>query len=315
MELDFTAADIVNTQFILCLEHAGSEAYYRTPTDEASKSILGGILRHTLDQLCEREPTEYQPSERYASREVLCSELDQDELAKLRSLPDVELAQIDDSVIDEYENISYYMVVFYDSQDRKIIGVRRASYFKALLRRRNWLVRFLDDTLVPVEDKLFKLDEDFDFIITTDQVYILRPSNFEFVAAIDDTIAERVMEKTLVLANQLLFVDFGPITHYVKSHKRAARLIASISTRDDLDSLDEDKVRALSSLTGVDLQVQNGKIRPQEGNELAFLEVLDRRRYVVDLSEAEVPEAYLAQSRRVIAGSYQEARFPSSFWL
>lgn len=166
------------------------------------------------------------------------------------------------------------------------------------MKNRSRLVKWINDTLITVEDTLFKLDYDFDFLITEGNIFILRPGNFENIAAVDDSIKEKIEEKTQQLSSKLSFIDFSNITDYVKEHKRAARLISSISARKDIDRLVPDKIESIAASTGVNFVKEAGKIKPSEGYELAFLEILDRRRFTIELTDNE--EAYMASSRREI---------------
>jgi hypothetical protein len=59
---------------------------------------------------------------------------------------------------------------------------RRASQFKGFLSGQNRLIRWLDDSLKTIDFNIFRLDRVFDFILTSDKIFILHPASFEFIA-------------------------------------------------------------------------------------------------------------------------------------
>ena len=156
-----------------------------------------------------------------------------------------------------------------------------------------------DDSLESVEDKIFKLDYDFDFFIYNDEAYILRPTNFEFLASISDEVFEHVVEKVEALEATLAFIDFETIKELSSHSKRAAKLIISISSRSDLENISEQRIIDLATANHVSLEQDDDSISPSDGHEIAFLELLDRRRYTVELINGNI-EAYRAPSRQAV---------------
>lgn len=294
----FDLSKIENIEFTLCLEE-NEETFYDVPTDTHIKDLLKEMLIASTQEFQDKNDViEYQFSEKYSSKERLIKSVSSDEMRKIKGLFDLSSSSIDPDKIKDSEKIKYYISTFWDKDNKKIVGVRRASYFKATLKNRNRLIKWIDDTLKTVEDTLFKLDYDFDFLITEENILILRPGNFENIAAIDESIQEKIDEKTQKLSIDLNFIDFSTITNYVKEHKRGARLISSICARDDIDKMVSEKIESIAGSTGVKFEKEGGKIKPFEGYELAFLELLDRRRYTIELTDNE--EAYIAPSRREI---------------
>ena len=53
------------------------------------------------------------------------------------------------------------------------------------------------------------------------------------------------------ITNQLSVIDFSNITAYVKEYKKDARLISSISARDDIEELVPDKIESIAASTAV----------------------------------------------------------------
>jgi hypothetical protein len=92
-------------------------------------------------------------------------------------------------------------------------------------------------------------------------------------------------------------IGFISLTDYVTSHKRAARVIAALRRRDDLQQTSLTNLRRECRKAGVDVQMVNRKFVPAPGSEMGFLHVLHRRRYAVTLIPGRW-EQYEASSRK-----------------
>jgi Domain of unknown function (DUF4868) len=289
-----------SVEFVVCIEDNNLEHYRMVPVDGNVQGALVELLartRHTL-RAAEGDWEEYEPAQKYGSEERLRMTLAAQEMGKVRELFESENIPIDSHALQQPEKIVFYVAVFrYPGE--KILGVKRATQFKGLFKARNRLVRIVNDTLILVEDSVFKLDNDFDYIVDRDQVLILRPSGFEFTANIDVQLAEGARRRTAELGARLPGIDFDSMADFVSTHKRAARLVASLASRDDTDSINTRLVKRLGRQNGVQLRVRNGKVAPAEGFEIAFLELLDRRRYAVELCEGR-EELYGSANRRLL---------------
>jgi hypothetical protein len=146
---------------------------------------------------------------------------------------------------------------------------------------------------------LFKLDYDFDYIITNEKIFIHRVSGFESITRLNDVILERAQQNTVSLGVRLPWIDIGQLGEYTRTHMRAARLIASIVSRENLESISIELLRDECRNDGVVLEEINGKISPAEKSEFGFLNVLDRRRYHMMLIP-DVDEIYEAPTRHGI---------------
>jgi hypothetical protein len=167
-----------------------------------------------------------------------------------------------------------------------------------MLRARNRLVNLVDDSLKLVDEDVFRLDQDFDFIATSRQILILRPSGFEYIAGVEQAAADAAIDGTHEIERALRFVDFSDLAGFVGTHKRAARLIGSIRMRDDLARTSFEKLKRSCRKNGIAFTVVDRKIKPVGGSEMDFLELLDRRRYGVDLAGEQ--ELYVAPNRRIV---------------
>ena len=102
-----------------------------------------------------------------------------DELASsIRELHDAANLDIDATALEDPSGVFCYFARLTDKKKRRLTALRRATQFKGVLKSR--LIRLLTDALKLIEDQVFKLDTDFDLLIDSQHVHILRPSGFEF---------------------------------------------------------------------------------------------------------------------------------------
>src|SRR5258708_11491565 len=94
-----------------------------------------------------------------------------------------------------------------DGGGAHLTAIRRAGTFKGVLESR--LLSFVNDALKLVEDKVFKLDQDFDLLIDSAGVHILRPTGFEFVGDLRGAIMKSAPTNIKAIHADLTFVDFG----------------------------------------------------------------------------------------------------------
>ena len=175
--------------------------------------------------------------------------------------------------------------------------MRRATQFKGILKNR--LIQFVTDALKLVEDDTFKLDTDFDLLIDSSRVHVLRPSGFEFIAELQDAIRAAVPDNVASIQKDMPFVDFSNIEEYAGTHTRAARYLSSIRSQRETQNISPALLKKACRAHGVDLQVKNSKITVLGGSEMDFLDILDRRTYELELVEGS-RERYRAGSRRKI---------------
>lgn len=100
-----------------------------------------------------------------------------------------------------------------------------------------------------------------------------------------------------MIQRDIPFVNFATIKDYAKKHPRAARYLASIRGQKSTQDIDERALKSLCKATGVEITETGGKIFVEDAQIMGFLEVLDRRRYEVELVKGS-PERFRAASRR-----------------
>jgi Domain of unknown function (DUF4868) len=299
----FDTDKIVHVEFCLASDADNSERHVQVPVDTSVRSMLLYMLHQTANELWPNDSSSlssFELSEKYGSKEALHASISMDGFDKVREIYAEQNLAIDSSALNNTKDLLYYFVIFVDDAGRKIIGVKRASQFKAILSAQYRLIRWIDDSLKAIPDNIFKLDNDFDFIIGQEDIYILRPSGFEYISDVAALVSEKAKEKANALSSVIPFADFSTIAEYSATHKRAARLISAISIRNDLGSIQKEKLLLAAQQTKVELEEVDGRIRPKKGHEIGFLELLDHRRYTTSLTD-DTPAAFVASSRQSVA--------------
>jgi ribosomal protein L12E/L44/L45/RPP1/RPP2 len=231
--------------------------------------------------------------------EYLYLSLDDDLASAIRQLHEAANLPMDGRALDDPAAVFCYFARLTDNKGGRLTALRRATHFKGIVKSR--LIRFVTDALTLIEDRVFKLDTDFDLLVDSYNVHILRPSGFEFAGKLKEAILDAVPKNIKAIRKDLPFVDFDGIEVYAAKHTRAARYLASILGQAETKNIDKAALKSLCKRTGVEVSESNGKVTVAAGQEMDFLEVLDRRRYEVTLVKGQ-PERYRAASRRKVDG-------------
>ncbi|MEX1211348.1 MAG: Kiwa anti-phage protein KwaB-like domain-containing protein [Balneolaceae bacterium] len=296
MEFDFDNVRAV--QFGVGKDNSDEDTFHCVMVDNEIQEALVTMAKDTWvamgDENNSGEPNRYEPSEKHSSREFLFIPLEDDLAVRLRNLHRAINLDIDQSALDDVNEMFCYFAKFTDEEGRTLTALRRAIQFKGVLKSR--LITFGTDALKIIEDKVFKLDNDFDLLIDNEYVYIYRPSSFEFAGRLKEAILEAVGGNIESLQSDLPFVDFDIIEEYASSRPRAARYLASIRSQQEIARIDRQNLIETCTATGVEIQETYNGIVVDEKSIMGFLEVLDRRRYEVNLVR-DAPEQYRAPSR------------------
>lgn len=303
MKLDFDFASVTAVEFGVGIENGGQQKFVCVPVDADVQQALQEMAKESW-QLMNKDdegPRLYEASEKHGSIEYLFLPLASEFAAPLIDLHRASQLPLNTQALNEPSDIFAYFCRLTDNEKRSLTALRRASQFKGILKSRNRLVRMIDDTMQIIPDAVFKLDSDFDLLIDSVQVHILRPSGFEFAGNLQRAIQDAAPRNIAAIAADLPFVNFESIDKYARRHTRAARYLASINSQAETKNIDKTLLVNLCTQTEVEIEEQDGKIMVKSGHELGFLEVLDRRRYEIYLVR-EQPEHYRAASRRKIDG-------------
>ncbi len=301
MKLDFAFSQVTTTEFGVGRDDGDDQSFYLVVGDVDVQAALREIAEATWEAMQELTdaPPKYEPSEKYASSEYLHLPLHDELATRMRELHQANNLPVDATALSDPATVFCYFARMTDRKGRRLTGLRRATQFKGVLQSR--LIRLVTDALKLIEDRVFKLDNDFDLLVDAKHVHILRPSGFEFAGKLQDAVLAAVPENVGVIQGDLKFVDFAAIQDYASKHPRAARYIASIRAQEETKNIDKRALKQLCKKTGVEVQDANGKITVGEAHVMGFLEVLDRRRYELELVKGS-PERFKAASRSKIDG-------------
>jgi len=295
--MDFNLHAIRTVEFGVGRDDGDEHAFHCVMVDDGVQVALGEMAAATWQAMQDltNEPVRYEPSEKHSGCEHVYLPLEDDLAVRMRNLHEAENLEIDQDALDDFEAIFCYFARFTDEQEKNLTALRRATQFKGVLKSR--LIQLGTDALKMVEDKVFKLDKDFDLLIDNQRVHILRPSGFEFTGKLQDAILGAVTENAASLQAELPFVNFDNVSEYASTHPRAARYLASIRSQQEVARIDRQHLIDACKATGVEISAEGEKIIVGDRQIMGFLEVLDRRRYEVKLVPDE-PEQYRAPSRK-----------------
>lgn len=300
MPLAFDLQNVTATEFGVGRDEEERQSFTLVPVDTSVQTALTEMARDTWNAMVklDDDPPEYEPSEKHASSEYVIEPLDSNLATALRQLHQAENLPLNATALAEPKDVFCYFARMTDRAGHRLTAVRRATQFKGVLHSRG-LMRFLDDALRIIDENVFRLDSDFDLLVDSTAVHILRPSGFEFVGQLQDAILAAAPMNVKTVGKDLHFVDFTVIEKYATERPRAARYLASIVAQKATKNISKSALKALCKKTGVDVGESKGKITVDKAQVMGFLEVVDRRRYYLELVKG-TPESFVAGSRRKI---------------
>lgn len=300
IDLDFDLGNVTRHEFGVQSRTGGEPNPCLVPTGSAVLSLVLEIARNSLQEMQQNSegPRRYEPSEKYASREYVTIPLDDPLASEMRLLRD-SVPPDCRSTIDEIVTANYYFVRFYDASGRTLLGIRRNRSFKSLIRN-TLLLRWIDDTLQPGDDNIVRLDKTFDCLVDSKTVHILHADTFIRLTNQQQRILDSALTNIAALRAELPYLHCDVLDEYATTHPRAAAYLAAIVTSNRHRDIVLENLRNLCRDTGIDLQEEEGRLILDKKDVLGFLQVLDRRRYRVELTDNN-PEHYLAPSRRPLS--------------
>lgn len=155
------------------------------------------------------------------------------------------------------------------------------------------------DSLKPLEDNVFKLDDTFDYIIAKPNILVANVSGFVHAAEIDEAIRSEALRTVATAFGDVPFLDIVPIVNAVISKKTAAGYVLSIQRRETLKDLKQDLLVSSCAKYRIKLVETEGKLAPAPGSELKFLKLLDYRYLETNLTGEDL--LFEASSRFQIA--------------
>ncbi len=273
--------------------------HIQIPVDPQVQGELGGMLTETISRLGlpanEPNMATFDPAEKYGSEEQLKISLTTPYLQGLSAVVSLTNLPSDANALNQVAELDYYYAIFTDNQNRNLYAFRRAGQFKGVTKSK--LAWINGGMLTLVTNHVFRLDIDFDYFVADQDVYILRPSGFEYTTNVGEQILQASAANAQSIAASVNYLDVTSISTYASTHKKSARLLAAIKGRNDLHLIDRSLLVQACQSYGVQIQNANqGQLAPDAGHEYDFLCILDRRAYTANLIPNQ-PEKYEAASR------------------
>lgn len=298
MDFDLSSISLATLYGFFEDKNSSNPRHIQIPIASDVQSELMAILNATTQKLgipSVRNLPIFDPAEKYQSEEKLQLPLSTDYMKDLAFIVSLTNLPSDPQALSMIDELEYYYAVFVDKQGRTLHAFRRASQFKGIARSK--IVLMSGGTLKLLSKPVFRLDLEFDYLVTATTIYILRPSGFEFTTNVRGQIQQAAASNAQSIGVALPYLEIAGIAQYAGTHARSARLLAAIRARGDLDKVERKLLAKACKNYGIDIaNPPKGKLAPKSGYEYDFLCILDRRAYTADLV-ANQSEKYEAASR------------------
>jgi hypothetical protein len=300
MPTEFNLSTATVIEFGVGIDVPKGQRFVLVPIDAEVQGALREMVITTREEMEEAEggPTTYDPSQKYGAQEHLILPLDDELAAHILKIHTAENLPTEATALSNPADVFCYFARMSDGKGHRLTAIRRATAFKGVLKSR--LLQLTTDALKLVQEKIFKLDRDFDLVIDDTGVQILRPAGFEYVGELEGAILGAIPKNLKTIRADLPYVDFTPIEAYASQHPRAARYLASIRVQQETKNIDKGYLKRLCKKTAVQISEVNGRLVVDSGSIMDFLGVLDRRLYQVELVK-DSPESFRAASRSKIS--------------
>jgi hypothetical protein len=300
MNLQYDFGNTVTTEFGVGKDNGSGQSFFLMTVDADVQKALGEMAQATWEAMQSeaKAPEKYDPSEKHGAIEHLFLPLKHPLAEGMAELQEAANLPLNSFALNNPATVFCYFTRMTDGAGQRLTGLRRATQFKGVLKKR--FIRVHTNALKLVEEPLFKLDQDFDLLMDAHNLHILRPSGFEFAGQLQAAIMDSVPQNIALIQAELPFVDLAGVEAYAMKHPRAARYLASIQSQKQGKNIDKRALKALCKRTGVEVKESMGKLLVADDQVIGFLQVIDRRRYQVELVKGS-PERYSAASRQKIS--------------
>lgn len=294
---EFDSSSIASIQFGVSL--FSGERYF-VAVDKSVDAAFKDMLGRTSGGITAREGgwEEYSLSQDYSTVERVFVPRSEGIFKDISDLYDIEVFDPMANLIANADQVDFYFVVYHDSKDRKIIGLRKAAQLKSMLAARHRLIQLINDTMILIDHPVFRLDKDFDGLICNENIYFSNFLRMEYMAKITNKVAKAAAQRIPVIAAKITFLDFSGFIADIDKHPRTARLLVAISKRGNLDKYNQGEIMLQAAAQGVKFTNEGEaclKCRAVDKHKL--LEVLDDRRWISrNTTDEAVP--YRASSRQ-----------------
>lgn len=282
MTLDFDLANITQVEFGIAIDLSASHPQYGVMTIHPDvQTALQDMAKETWTEMLQLDPAppRYNSAEKHASAEHLYIELSDSIVASISEFHAASNLQRWRRTSPEVQQAYCYFARFTDTQNRRLTALRRATQLKGVLK--SHLLRIVDDGLALIQDRVLRLDDNFDLLVDAAIVHVLHPAGLESIGQLQGALLAAVPQNIRDIAASIHFVDFSNIELYSKNHPRAARYLASIRSESEAQGVTKRSLELQCTIMGIPVQPDSasGKIRVPDDRVLDFLELLDRRLY------------------------------------
>jgi hypothetical protein len=152
--MSFSYTDPASVEFGVCRGPFNNGESVLVPVDAGVQGVLVEMANNTRDAMGLRDAgtrlERYEPSQDHGAESQLALPLRSALAAALREFYGEENRPVDGAVMREPQAITAYYCIIHDRENNKLVAIRRASQFKAVLEAH--LIQFIDDTLQAVAD-------------------------------------------------------------------------------------------------------------------------------------------------------------------
>jgi hypothetical protein len=302
MNLDRLIPPIDRFEFGVCIREGQERSYFRVPIQAEVEVVFQSSLENTIRLLTVQGEEganimpPYDPAAVHKTVDPCKLTLDDDCVGSLLELARRQDLEPNNDILSDNPNSVFFYFCRFTIRDHTFLAVRRANLFKANLNTVSaW---FSGGTLELARGNVFRLDDFFDVLISGDDVYILRPNDFEYLADIESVLTRTASARLREADQKLPFLDLEPLAVQMETGGsiRRARLANSVARRGDLQLTDRSLFEAVCRHANVPIEERDGIFHPTDGDGWKIIAVLDRRRYWVDLIMGQ-HEIYEASNR------------------
>lgn len=284
-------------EFVVGCNESGEREYVIVPVNYDVKNVLKQMIAETWQKMQQNDSVDYDPANQNKDATYLYMSIDDPLSREVRLFHQAEILQTSTAIMKRPGNMFCYCVrVTVDGQ--RLTAMRRASYFKGILKKRGRLIQIMNDTLKIIDDDVFKLDDDFDLLVWNEGLHIWKPTAFETLANIRQIVLQTVSENVKTIQDKIPFVCFNNIAKYAGTRIRAAKALSSLR-QDDLDNIDRTTLAQQCRVMNVGVTNDAETMIIDEKSIGTFLEVLGRRRYL-DPLVTEPANVYRAANRQLV---------------
>lgn len=298
-KIPFDFAAVKYSELIIGL--SSPDAHYQVMVNQDVSKTLQSMLHDTVQKIeasSYDDIPDFEFAEKYAPEETVKGSLAQEEFIKILEISKLQGLEQISNIFNQIDRLTHYIFKATDENNRTLLGLRRGQQFKGLASSQGRLMRVFDDSLKILDEPVLKLDKDFDLLITTTEVFAIRPNALMYVAEADNAAVAAANERLKVIGESIDYLDLSGLKKFIEKYKAGAHLVASVYKRDDLKDIKKSTLKSACSSQNIKLESNDKKLLgPAAGHEKAFLELLDNRRYISPLSENN-PSTFLATSRR-----------------